>query len=309
MKFPDVQDYDNYRVYLEDFYKLNKKENSPISHRYIAQKLKWPISYFNEVLKKRKNLTLPRALEFAKFAKMDLVDAERLIYLIFLESDNLDVQDYFKKKLHLEANTTSYYDTNSRKMPQLPENYFVMPEEIHNDASLIALHELIKWSHGEMGPKDLAKMLYTFPELEDERVLSDKLKLLEMHKIIEILELGQPKKFNYITNLLYSDIHNKSIGLYVQHAENFLRFTKLTRKMGFLQAGTFNIPRSRLLEAEKRIILLSNWLNSVQLEAEELSKDDRRNDSLIFQFEAKLISILNPTVLKIASFSDWITKK
>lgn len=309
MKFPDIQDYSDYRLYLEDFYKLNKKKDSPTSHRFLAQKLKWPISYFNEVIKKRKNLTMPRALEFAKFAKMDILDTERLIYLIFLESENLDVQDYFKKKLDMEVNSTIYYSSGNKKTAELPENYIVMPEEIQSDSSLIALHEIIKWSQGEMSAAEIANMLYTYPEFSDEEVIFSRLKLLEKHNIIKILDQTQTKKFNYNKNIIYNDIHNKTIELYVQYAENFVRFSKLSRKMGYLQAGTFNIPRYRLLEAEKRIVMLSNWFSAIQFEAEEMSLEDRRKDSLVFQFDVKLICLLNPTILKIDSFSDWIIKK
>ena len=137
MRCPDINQYNSISLFLQEVYSLNKKANKNASFRYFALKLKWPVSYLNDIIKGRKKLTIKRALELGLFLKLDAVDLERLIYLSLKQFEDKTTNDYFSKKLTEEFDSKTYFKSAKTEEP-LPDHFHLIDESIYSDISLLA---------------------------------------------------------------------------------------------------------------------------------------------------------------------------
>lgn len=66
-----IFDYDDYIIYLSDYYRENKERNPNFSHRYIGSKVGFSPGYFSRILKRDKKLSDPMIFKFIKFLKLN----------------------------------------------------------------------------------------------------------------------------------------------------------------------------------------------------------------------------------------------
>ncbi|MDO9181494.1 MAG: hypothetical protein Q7U04_03755, partial [Bacteriovorax sp.] len=79
MIFPKIDDYLDCASYFKDLYEQNQLINPPLSYRQFALEINWPVSYLNDVINKRRTMTLTRAFEFSRLAKFNVLEIERLV--------------------------------------------------------------------------------------------------------------------------------------------------------------------------------------------------------------------------------------
>jgi uncharacterized protein (TIGR02147 family) len=306
MKFPPIEKFNNYKDYLQDFYTLNKKQGGSGSYRFYAQKLGWPVSYLNDVLQGRKKLSLARALEFGKFAKMDLVDLERFIYLSLKDSESEEVKSYFEKKIQAEKNTETYFQV-SQKPENAGDDFIIIPERIFSDISLLAIFDLITWSNGSVKLSEIPELLYTFPELHKIDVLLEKIKILENEALITCVYSSKKEiiKFEYVKKRLLFSLTKETAHNMSQYAENYSRFLKHTEQRGWIGSGFLKLPKEKLAEVQKRILSLRNWLIEIDKEVLENPRE-KRDDVLLFQLDLNLFSLIAKTPLGQSDLKSWM---
>lgn len=307
MKTPDIQNYSSYQNYLSDFYKLNRKSNGVGSYRFYAQKLKWPVSYLNEVITGKKKLTLNRALQLSRFLKFDGIDVERLIFLTLKDSEDSTIKNYFTQKVMKEGHTQGYFDITEKKT-SADKNMFLVTEEIFSDISLLAIADVIVMNRGQIGLSEIAQLLYSFPELKDSQILIKKIEVLEKHGIIK-RKIIQKKVvgFDYRNECLAFSIDKKTVKHMVQYAENYIKIITSPQPKGWITSGFIKLSKDRLSEAKKRILAFRNWL--LELETEVMN-DPNYNEKnvLVFQMDINLLSILDCDHLNIENLDKWMSQ-
>ncbi len=307
MKIPDIQTYDDGRTFLKDVYELNKAKNA--SFRFYASKLKWPVSYLNEVIQGRKKLSLARALEFGLFLKLDSVDLERLVFLALKDSETPNIQSYFNKKISEEVKTTGYFHVSAQPESTADEPVVVVPKDVYSDISLLAIFDTITWAQGRIRPSEISKLLYTFNSLENRDVLAMKLKVLEDHGYIT--QLRDPDQnvigFDFIRKQLRFSVTRETAPLMAQYADNYVRFLNHSRSRGWFASGFVKIPRNRLSAVKKRVMSLRNWL--MEIDREVLENPKEREDALVFQTDVNLFCLIDGEELGLPRLNDWMIEE
>lgn len=91
MKLPNIYSHVSCHDYLDEFFKINKEESSKFSLTYFANRISWNRTYLHDISKRRKKLSLSRAIEFGNFFNLDKNQIGRLLVLTLI--DNLSKQD------------------------------------------------------------------------------------------------------------------------------------------------------------------------------------------------------------------------
>jgi len=292
---------------LNDLYKMNRKKSGVGSYRFYAQKLKWPVSYLNEVIAGKKKFTLNRALELSMFLKLDGVDIERLIFLTLKDNDHRSIRDYFTSKIHKEGQTDGYFDISEKNLAP-EESMLLIPEEIYSDLSLLALADVIVMHEGKITLTEIPKLLFSFPELKDPKVLVSKIEVLEKHEILK-RKLKQRKVVGFEfkkQRLVFSIDKNTAVHM-GQFAENYKKIITSKHPRGWITSGFVKLSKDRLFEAKKRLLAFRNWLLDLETDVMNDPNYDPKN-VLIFQMDVNLLSILDCTHLGINNLDQWMTE-
>jgi hypothetical protein len=306
MKTPDIQTYTSYQKFLKDLYQFNRKASGVGSYRFYAQKLKWPVSYLNEVIAGKKKFTLNRSLELGMFLKLDAIDIERLIFLTLKDSDNDKIKDYFTSKVEKEGKTEGYFDISQKKQTSA-ENMLLVSEEIYSDISLLAIADVIVMYKGQIKLTEISKLLYSFPELQDPKVLLRKIEILEKNEIIKRkFENRKIIGFEFKRDRLAFSIDAKTVKHMAQYAENYAQIIEGQHPKGWITSGFIKLSKDRLFEAKKRILAFRNWLLELETEVLNDPNYDKKN-VLIFQMDMNLISILDCAHLGITNLDQWMS--
>jgi hypothetical protein len=97
MRIPNIYQYKDYRHFFQDFLAENRTLNPKFSQRFFSQKLKWPVSLFSDLIRRRKSMTLSRCLEFCMFAEFN---GQQTVYFTFL-CINASLDDESKKFIEM----------------------------------------------------------------------------------------------------------------------------------------------------------------------------------------------------------------
>ena len=280
---------------------MNKRENSKTSFRFFALKLKWPVSYLNDVIKDRKKLTIKRTLELGIFLKLDAVDMERLVFLSLQQSEDKKTYEFFSEKLKEELDSTSYFKT--AKVPEpYPEKFHIVDENVYGDISLLALFDIIHWSDGKIKLEQIPNYLYTFPELQDPKILLAKIQTLTELKLIEPIKIKDKiTEFKYLKKQLFFNINNKTSHHMAQYAQNYARMVCSSDAKAWIGSGFVMISQDNILEVKKRIMHLRNWMLSIDARA----NDKLPNEKLLFQFDLNLFSIIRDKNILPKTLTHW----
>jgi uncharacterized protein (TIGR02147 family) len=94
-------EYSDYRSFLRDFYKYEKKRNPKFSHRYIAQKVGFTSSsFFSQIIKVQSNITPRLAINFARLMKLNKTETEYFQLLVqYNQAKSHEETKYFYEKI------------------------------------------------------------------------------------------------------------------------------------------------------------------------------------------------------------------
>jgi hypothetical protein len=306
MKYPIIFDYQECMTYLKDFYELNKTLSSSVSYRSLAFDLKWPNSYLNDIILGRKNLTLPRALEFAKFANFNLLETERLICMAMVSSGTFEVQNYFVNKLAKEHNSDSYTQNPEKNYASNIDDLQETIEELRGDIAASAILKLLVWSKGSIELKKIPKILFSFPELSDFKIVNEKIDKLVKNKNIKILSSDSKEilKVEILKSAIYFMITKETASMIAGFPENVARILNHEKVTGVFNLGFLVINKNRSKEIRLKINELRNWMLEVEKEALE---DDRLvlTDTLLFQYDINLVPIIDMHEVGLGSIQEW----
>ena len=95
----NIFNYEDYRDFLFDVVKHLCGEEEKQSQRWLFLRIKWPISLYADVMKKRRNLSIARTLELGFFMELEFDELEYFLTLVMLDSHKVAIRRYAKLRL------------------------------------------------------------------------------------------------------------------------------------------------------------------------------------------------------------------
>ncbi|MCB0357705.1 MAG: TIGR02147 family protein, partial [Bdellovibrionales bacterium] len=255
-----VQEFSTYQKYLKVFY--NKNRHLPAySSRAIAKKLSWPRSYLHDLINGRKQLTVARAIQLARFLNLNSLDTEYLIALVFKEHKDNEVKAFYLDKISQE------FDFKLRTV-------LVKERELMQNIQLLAVFEYIKLNNEIPTYKAFNKKFKTIKITDQKQIRTIISKLVDC-QIIELDDRGFLKKVN-VTTLLLDEIQ-LGIDIHRSFAENLIRFTYEPQRPVSLNSGFIKIPADKFEFFRSKLLAIRNSLESHSL-------SNRTDEQEIYQY-------------------------
>lgn len=251
---PSPQLYSNAATFFADFIKINKEENSNFSHRLIASKLKWPVSYISDIIAGRKVLTLPRVLQFSDFYKMNSFDRERLIWFALAESENDEVKSFFHKKLHLSSKDVL--------KPAIP----LKDANLYNTLAAVCAFLILK-KH-RMSASEIMEQIY-LPYLTTEKI-AEALSEIDKNHYLVWNSQGEliTNNADFVFDNFSEDDGEPFVNLELHHetAKSFLHFLKHPKSPSVYQSGIIQLRKGQFMTLALQIISLRNQFIEISQE-------------------------------------------
>lgn len=278
---PDLFKFDTFFEFLTEFISVNKSTHKFFSHRWLARKLDWPVSFCAELLSKRKSVTVSRAMELAAFLNLDSLQTERLILLVFADSPSDSVKNFALKM-------NSMYHIR-------PENEHTSVAKIVSDVDLFLLMELVDyWIDSELKGSFSRKIKNICPSLQLSEVdIFSKLMTLHEQGHIVLGPDGSISRGEKKHGLIARGTAAEFRKVHRQYGEYFLRHLTFSNDQSPAFGGFFRFPEDRLLEVSNKFEHLYHWLINVCQEYEaELKTTKTAENEQIYQFMFYMLPIL-----------------
>lgn len=280
LQLPKLAEHHTSALYFQELFELNKKLDPKFSHRSFAQILEWPVSYVADLIKGRKQLTVNRALEFAQFSNLNILDFEKFIYLALAEHPTEQVRDCFKEKLAKRF----------RKNPDIYNQTTVPQKELFEEIEIAAIFEVLKWARKRLPSDEIKKLLFTFPRLTTERI-DEIVHLLAQKNIIEI-QNGEMKILK--TQMILDEFNTADNGIRIngEYGKNFVRYTENPIFPALYTSGFLEIPKGQFNEVARKLLEMRNWLLQYSLE-NNLKEKTSLGSSFVYQFDINLVLMID----------------
>ncbi|RYZ91488.1 MAG: TIGR02147 family protein [Proteobacteria bacterium] len=239
---PVIFDYNDFRIYLSDFYNERKSKNISYSHRVFARQagLSSP-SHLHMIIKGQRNLSLKTIEKFSDGIKLTVKEREYFQLLVqFNQSTDLQMKaKFFSEMIALKASTKKLHRLEKEKFDFLSKWY------------VVAIYVLIDLKDFSPDPlwivKKLAGRITVAQAKEALNVL------LKLDMIVSDPELGWSQRSGAVT--VADD--TKSIAVFNYHqamirlASEALNKSNLTDRE--MNGATIAIPKDKLSEIKDRI--------------------------------------------------------
>ncbi len=127
-----VYGYDNYRFFLRDFFREQKRLKSVFSHRYFARRAGFSSSSFcAHVIEGKRNLTaesMRKMLKGLGLTGKAAVYFESLVY--YNQARTVDDREHFFRQLERLRKSTTFYRVNQRQFAYYDEWYYPVIREL-----------------------------------------------------------------------------------------------------------------------------------------------------------------------------------
>lgn len=279
MQLPVLMDYDDYRSYFRDLYRINKEKRRLFSYRLFARKVRWPVHYMHDVISGKRKLTLRRAVEFIRVAKLDAFETERLVFLVLADSDDANVAAFAGSQLKARS-------------PRQGDDVGVLDEQnpFEKGLDFIAMRELYKWAGRLLPPAAIVRLLYS-------RHLSE--------AAVEALTRGLRDKgwisidaegrVEVTDEMIFRHRHSKNAEVAasdLEYVDNIARFLRDKRSPGLRFTAFTQLPLARIPEIHAKIVSLRNWILEIGLETGK-NRGIPPKDRTMFQFSGFLFPLID----------------
>lgn len=254
-----IFEYDNYRVFLKDFYISSKAQNRNFSFRYFARvaAIGSP-SFLKHVIDGQRNLTLPVIEKFAKALKLNKQEASFFKSLVLLnqatttEAKELHVQEISKHKLFIK-----FQSLNAAQLRFYEHWYYV------------AIRELVTLKDFKEEPEWIARQLSPPVSPNEAKTALGELIKLGLLKYDEKGRLIQCETLvstgNEVTSSFVSLFHKEMMK---KAADAIDRYAKPQRE---ISCGTFGV-------SEETFKIIKERTQNFRKEMQELAAQDANQD-------------------------------
>ena len=290
---PNISLYSELLPYLQDFFVLNKSRNPKFSYRFLAMKLQWSAPYLNDVIKGRKKLSLPRALEFIQYVGLKGAKAERFLFL-YLSDSSTDFSQSFLKKSALESTNTLKEHQRAmdfeefEKMQTLLDYYILYFIELNKGAWSVETF-LSQLTLSIKPSKQLTEMVFN-------RLIKNNFLKCNSDKSIYEICINDQLIFDQ-SAISETEIQKRRLEAlvsqekeYVLNYQNYLSNPFFPNKRTFC-SGIINLDMELFSEAVDRIYALRNYLYELDVKGQARYAEAQGPESRVWQFSINLFSL------------------
>lgn len=260
---PSVMAFTDSASYFENLLAVNKDRSKPLSGRQISAKLQWPASYLVDLIKKRKPLTCQRASEFARFARLNNLELERLMCIALMETGDEYIRFFYQQKLGMTPAQV------------LLPNQSVVESSMYFAVDVVVgllLHE-----NQKLNAKEIQAKLNT-KSLSLERIQEALNFILDKNILEWDLSFGGyiQKKTYYYDN--FNEAEKKSfssIEIHRSYAQNFIDFVESPQLPSAYISGIVTVTKEQFTPIALQLFQIRNWLMSI---SEENRKKEAADD-------------------------------
>jgi uncharacterized protein (TIGR02147 family) len=222
-----IFEYADYKIYLKDYYSLQKKNNRRFSYRFFAAKAGVAPSLLKDIIAGRRNLTIPVMRKYARAMALNRKETEYFSVLVnFVNSKtNKDKNEYFNQMIAARRNLVLKF---------LNEAQY----EFYSNWYHSAVREIVTLPDFREDPEWIAKKLK--PRISPAKARNS-LMLLEKLKLIKRDKSGKLKQCDAIISseyemqsMILKNFNNELISLAGEAQE---RFVREDREIGSLTLG------------------------------------------------------------------------
>lgn len=286
MLLPKTKNFTNASDFFKSFYEINKKENSNISYRHLALKLKWPISYIPELIAKKRRLTVQRAIEFSQKLKMKPSDTEKLVFLAIKELVDEPFKIFIDEKFLFNTKATQFTgNINSKE------------HELFLDLKNLMMHQYLSLKQGKVDINEVLSWQTSMSSLDKNEVLLILKRLMDLN----IIKKVDQNTFEILKDELFwspdSDISNsenkcRTLQIEALYAKNYIEFLKNPKGKGTFTSGFIQISESLFEETRGKINSLRDYLFE---QSKKTSMDPKfnREEKNVYQIGLQLFPVLH----------------
>lgn len=271
---PSIFQFSNSSSFFDKLIRINKASEHSISGREISKQLSWPISLIVDIVKERRPLTPQRASEFGRFAKLNALELERLIWIALMETGDEHIRTFFKAKLDLKAEQVL--------LPTVP----IVEAELQYSVDIVV--SLLLKEQTPLTAEEIKARLNN-NKLSIEK-LNQALALIEKHEILAWDDkkkvVTQKKNFEYDNYCRKDASPFKNIEIHHYYANNFLEFLENPTLPSAYISGCITITNKQFMPIALQLFQIKNWLVGLSHEnrAAAIAKSDLRLMQLDLNF-------------------------
>jgi len=281
LNFPSVYNFSDISDYFLAFLKANE-EKSFFSHRYFANKIEWPLGYLNDVISKRRGLTINRCMQFIEFSNMDPIASERFVYLCLKNNLNEKQKKIVDQKLP-KSRGAQLIDDGTKK------------ELFHEQANHLVF-SILKWCKQNLTDEQIQE-LSPVVSLSLESIKNARQTLLDQ-KIIRVSEDDIGIEF-LNPNFMVDEVYSAPVSqLHQAFARSSVNYYNHNPGPATLNCGFIELPRARFKEITEKMLAFRNWLLDYASDYEAHNKRERLDETLVFQFDLNLFPVMNKALAK-----------
>lgn len=244
------------RSYLQALVEENGALDAKFSIRWFCQRLKWPASYINDVLAGRRALSLNRALELARFLKLDSLDTEHLVVLVLAGSGEAPVAQHFARERRLRFQHPS----------SEPSEALGVFDELEH----MLVFVLLAAAGRRLAPSEIRARLYTLSERSDAEVESI---LAEFAKTGHFEEAPNGD-LRFLKRTLDYNLDGagpeRRVAVFKEHLLSAIRYLESPQRAspGSFTSRVMSLTAERAREVAARLDQFQSWLSATTADQE-----------------------------------------
>ncbi len=289
---PNINLYDDFISYLEDFFSINKSQNSKFSYRYLALKLNWSAPYLNDVIKGRKKLSLGKAVELINYIGLKGAKAERFLFL-YLSNVN---PEFSHSSVHKDAILARNAEREHSRAMSLDEfeklstllDYYIL-YFLELNKGVWNIDDFINKLTIQSKPsKEIVQFTFNRLEKNNYVILDPKTSLYKLNVTDQLIfDQDQDCKTELETRRLESLLQQEK-----EYAKNYFNYLKMPikDKRAFC-SGIINLDMELFTEAQDRIFALRNYLYELDAKGQQRYAEAKGPESRVWQFSINIFSL------------------
>lgn len=266
-KFPPTHKIETVKDLFIQLAAVNENSKS-FSHRALAGRLKWPVSYIPDLIRGRKKFTIRRCMQLLHYFSADPLDSERIIFL--------SLSDYFPDSKPFQR------QLKNRSLMEVPQTIDFSMLELE----IMLVMNAFYWFQGSA----------TFPEIERllKRCRIPPQKLRETLTFLKERKILRQKGSLYVCmqtpSMMSQDIGLESnfFKIHQAFADNYKKLIDPPVSPGFVNSNLIFLHPEKVKEVYEKLFAFRNWLQ--EMSADEIEKPSAP-DLLLFQFDLNLLPI------------------
>ncbi len=282
-----IFDYIDYQTYIKDVVAENvRKRGGEFGFRFFSAQLNWTGTYLNDIVTKRKRLSIPKAWELALFLKLNPLEREYLTFLCLRESPQESLQQYAESALKNWTSIKKYPMTGGK----LTFHYNILTTFLESLVKILPPDDCTQ--AGILKKVKTLPIANQFSEADILFGLSMLVELNFLEKVDSLYRIKSGENKAYGEDLKQPDAPFMTRDLFIQYAASWKCFLEHRTQQHMHLKSSFavlTIDQTRMIA--KKIDEVRDMISDFDLENSSRPDLNTSQKHLMFQYNFNLLEI------------------